>query len=68
MLEILAPAIRILIMAAFLRLATLGWFTPQDASELTKVVMDMLVYGLPALYAAWATERERRRLAKDRKP
>lgn len=54
MLEILAPALRILFLWAFTRFVTLGYFTPQDAAEFTKVSMDVLMYVTPALYAAWA--------------
>ena len=57
MFEILAPAIRILVMAAFLRLATMGYLTPEDASELTKVVVDLLVFGGPVVYAWWAARQ-----------
>lgn len=55
MLEILAPAIRILIMAAFMRVSTMGYLTPEDASDLTKVVMDLLTLGGPLVYASWAS-------------
>lgn len=55
MLDILAPAIRILILWAFTRFATMGYLTPEDASELTRVVMDLIMYGAPILYAAWAS-------------
>ena len=58
MLEILAPAIRIFVLWGFTRFATMGYLTPQDASDLTKVAMDALMYGLPLLYAAWAAHRE----------
>jgi mannitol-specific phosphotransferase system IIBC component len=57
MLEILAPAIRILVFWAITRFATMGYLTPEDASELTKVVMDLIVYGLPLLYAWWAARQ-----------
>jgi hypothetical protein len=61
LLEIFAPAIRIVILWAFTRFATMGYLTPENASELTKVVMDLLVYGLPIAYAAWASWREAKR-------
>lgn len=57
MLDILAPAIRILILWAFTRFATMGYLTPEDASELTKVVMDLLMFGAPLLYAWWAARQ-----------
>jgi hypothetical protein len=57
-LSIFAPAIRILVFWAFTRFATMGYLTPEDASELTKVVMDLLMYGLPLIYAAWAAWHE----------
>lgn len=58
MLEILAPAIRIMILWAFTRFATLGYLTPENATTLTKVVMDLLMYGGPLVYAWWAVRRE----------
>lgn len=54
MLEILAPAIRILVLWAFTRFATMGYLTPENASDLTKVAMDGLMYGAPLAYAWWA--------------
>lgn len=63
-LDILAPAIRILLFWAFTRFVTLGYLTPEDASELTKVAMDVLMYGLPLIYATWAAWHE----AQKRKP
>jgi hypothetical protein len=58
MLDILAPAIRILLLWSFTRFATMGYFTPEDAGEFAKVAMDLLMYGLPLIYAAWAARRE----------
>lgn len=58
MIEILAPGIRILLAAVFMRFATMGYFTPEDASELAKVAMDLLVYCVPVIYASWAIRRE----------
>lgn len=50
-----APALRILIAMGFMRIATMGYLTPQQASEFTKIVMDFLTLGLvPFGYAAWA--------------
>ena len=57
MLEILAPAIRILLLWALTRFATLGYFTAEDASEFAKVGMDLIVYGVPLLYAWWAARQ-----------
>jgi hypothetical protein len=57
-LEIIAPAIRILVLWAFTRFATLGYLTPENASDLTKVAMDVLMYGAPLAYAWWASRRE----------
>jgi hypothetical protein len=57
-LQILAPAIRILLFWAFTRFVTLGYLTPEDASELTTVALDLLMYGVPLAYAAWAAWRE----------
>lgn len=54
MLEVLAPAIRIMVLWAFTRFATMGYLTPENASELTKVAMDVIMYGAPLVYAAWA--------------
>lgn len=58
MIQILAPAIRIMILWAFTRFATLGYLTPENATTLTKVVMDLLMYGAPLAYAWWAVRRE----------
>jgi hypothetical protein len=58
MLKIIAPAIRILVLWAFTRFATMGHLTPENASELTKVVMDLIMYGAPLAYAAWAMRKE----------
>ena len=60
-LEIIAPALRILVLWAFTRFATLGYLTPENATELTKVAMDELMYGAPLLYAWWATRKEAQR-------
>jgi len=54
MLEIIAPAIRIMVLWAFTRFATLGYFTPEDATTFTKVTMDVLMYAAPVIYAGWA--------------
>ncbi len=57
MLEVLAPPLRILAMAAFLLLAKQGWFTwltPENAHDLANQVMDFLVVAVPAAYALWA--------------
>lgn len=66
LLEILAPAIRIGILWAITRFVTMGYLTPEDASELTKVAMDVLIYTAPLVYAGWASWREARRIAKDK--
>ena len=58
MIDILAPAIRILLLWAFTRFATMGYFTPEDASEFAKVAMDLIMYSAPILYAAWAAHKE----------
>ncbi len=54
MFEVLAPAIRVFVLWAFTRFATLGYFTPEDASTFTKVTMDVLMYAAPIVYGAWA--------------
>jgi len=54
MLEMLAPAIRIGLLWFFTRYATLGYLTPQDAADFTKVAMDVIMYGAPIVYGAWA--------------
>lgn len=61
MLDIIAPAIRILVLWAFTRFATMGYLTPEDASTLTKVTMDALMYGAPLAYAWWAAQHEAKR-------
>lgn len=58
MLDILSPAIRILVFFAWTRLGTMGYFTPENASEFAKVTMDLIMYSVPILYAAWAAHRE----------
>lgn len=57
MLDILAPPLRILLMAAFLLIAKAGWFTwltPDSAHDIANQVMDFLVVAVPAGYAIWA--------------
>ncbi len=57
MLEILAPPARILLMAAFLVFAKMGWLSwirPDNAEEIANRVMDFLVVAVPAAYALWA--------------
>ena len=66
MLEILAPVIRILLLWAFTRFVTLGYLTPEDASEFAKVAMDVLIYAVPLLYAAWAARKEHLRINYDK--
>lgn len=70
MLEILAPPLRILAMAAFLLLAKQGWFTwltPENAHDLANQVMDFLVVAVPAAYALWAAFKAwREKRAKER--
>lgn len=63
MLEILAPPLRIILMATFLVLAKQGWFTwltPESAHDQANQVMDFLVVAVPALYALWAGFQARR--------
>lgn len=55
-----APAVRILLLAAFMRLVTMGYLTPQQASEATKLIMDLLAGGVPLAYAVWAAWKARR--------
>lgn len=55
MIEVLAPAIRIMVLWAFTRFVTLGYLTPENASDLTKTFMDVLMYGAPVIYATWAS-------------
>lgn len=55
--SILAAPLRILLMAAFLLLAKMGWFTwltPENHHEYVNVLMDFLVVAVPAAYALWA--------------
>lgn len=54
-----APAARILLLALFMRFSTMGYFTPQQASELTKNLMDLITLGGPIVYAIWATWKAR---------
>lgn len=58
--RVASPAVYTLVLAAFMRLATLGYFTPQQATDFTKIVMDGLVTGAPlvlAAYLAWKRTR-----------
>ena len=49
----LLPGIAIIVQAVFMRLSTLGYLTPQDASEFTKQAMDWVtLYGLPGTLTA----------------
>lgn len=70
MMEVLAPPLRILAMAAFLLLAKRGWFTwltPENAHDIANQVMDFLVLAVPAGYAVWATIKAwREKRAKER--
>lgn len=53
----LAAPVRILLMAAFLLLAKMGWFTwltPENYHERVNLLMDFLVVAVPAGYAVWA--------------
>lgn len=50
----LAAPFRILLLAAFLLLAKMGYLTPEDATQATNNVMDFLVVAVPAGYAIWA--------------
>lgn len=63
MLDILAPPLRILLMATFLILAKQGWFTwltPESAHDIANQVMDFLVLAVPAGYALWAWWKAKR--------
>lgn len=57
----LATVTRIFVFWAFTRFATMGYFTPEDASSFAKITMDILVNGSPVVYAAWAAWREHRK-------
>ncbi len=53
----LSAPIRILLMAAFLLLAKMGWFTwltPENHADRVNAVMDFIVVAVPVGYAAWA--------------
>lgn len=64
MLDILAPAIRIITLWGFTRFATMGYLTPEDATELHKVVMDLIMFSAPLLYATWAAWQVKKGKAK----
>ena len=69
MIEIFAPPLRILLMAAFLLIAKQGWFTwltPESAHEVANQLMDFLVLAVPAGYAAWAYFKAKRAARPDR--
>ncbi len=56
-LEAILVFLRIVTFWAFTRFATMGYFTPEDATELRKHVMDLLVNGAPFIYASWAAKK-----------
>lgn len=59
--RIIAPGVYTILLALFMRFATLGYLTPEQATELTKWIMDGLVAGAPialAIYLGWKKTRK----------
>lgn len=54
------PLIAVAISSLFSRIVVLGWLTPEQASELTKWLMDGLAVMVPAILGVW--------LVRDRTP
>lgn len=50
-----APALRILLLTAFLKLAEKGYITIAQANEFVRIIIELLTYAIPLAYAAWAT-------------
>lgn len=58
--RVIGPGVYTILLALFMRFATLGYLTPQQATELTKWLMDALVAGAPvalAIYLGWKRTR-----------
>ena len=58
--RVIAPGVYTILLALFMRFATLGYLTPQQATDLTKWLMDGLVAGAPialAIYLGWKKTR-----------
>lgn len=63
--RVASPFIYTVLLAAFMRFATLGYLTPEQATELTKWLMDAAVAGAPvALGAYFAWRRSRNQMIK----
>lgn len=58
--ELLKPIIAVAVSSFFSRIVVQGYLTPEQASEMTKLVMDGLAVGVPIIIGAW--------LARDRTP
>lgn len=58
--RVVSPLVYTALLGLFMRFATLGYLTPQQATDLTKWVMDGLVAGAPlalGAYFAWKSTR-----------
>lgn len=58
--RVIGPGVYTIMLALFMRFATLGYLTPQQATDLTKWFMDSLVAGAPlalAIYLGWKRTR-----------
>lgn len=58
--RVAAPGVYTILLALFMRFATLGYLTPQQATDATKWAMDGLVTGAPlalAVYLGWKRTR-----------
>lgn len=61
--RVASPFVYTVLMAAFTRFATLGYLTPEQATNLTKWVMDGLVTGAPLVLGAFlAWQRTQKQL------
>jgi hypothetical protein len=59
--RVVSPFVYTVLLGAFMRFATLGYLTPQQATDLTKWVMDAAVAGAPValgVYFAWKKTRK----------
>lgn len=58
--RVIGPGVYTILLALFMRFATMGYLTPQEATDLTKWIMDALVAGAPialAIYLGWKRSR-----------
>ena len=51
--NIVKPILAVLVASLFSRIVVMGYLTPEQASEFTKIVMDFLAAAVPLGLAAW---------------